>query len=147
MLKLNQSFQQLPIHLQEVYARLSEAFSNTTDNLFKSPEDLAEATQVGNRNQWETFLNFEPTQAFIKQQMTSITQIAQRRAFLALQVQAQSGNVQAVKEINELSGIMSRSDDNRTIVLHQIARPTILPQGGTQNAISTTDPADHPDSN
>lgn len=124
MLKLNPNFQSLPTHIQEVYARLAAAFQEDNHLLYQDPDTLIESTSLGNKQMWTDFLRMEPVQNYIKAQMTQLTQIAQRRAFLSLQQQAVAGNVQAVKEINELSGIMDRSDDNRVVVLHQIARPT-----------------------
>jgi hypothetical protein len=60
--------------------------------------------------------------------MNHQTQVAQRKTLQALQEAAENGNVQAAKEINELSGIMQAGDNNRVVVLHQIARPKIQTQ-------------------
>ena len=66
--------------------------------------------------------------------MSAQAQIAQRKTFQTLQVAAQQGNVQAAKEINELSGILQQYDNNKVIVLHQISRPKIQKQEETNDA-------------
>lgn len=128
MLKKHPTFQNLPEEEQLVLARLAVEFEKSSDNLFKSPEELAESTGIGNRFQWATLLVLEPTQSYIKAQMAQLVQIAQRKAFHSLQQMAKTGNVQAAKEINELSGIMTQEETNKVIVLHQISRPSIQPQ-------------------
>jgi hypothetical protein len=120
MLRNNEVFKSYPEEDQEIYLRLAYKFEESSNNLFLGPEELQKHLQLGNKEQWHTLLTMEPTQNFI--QMAEITRIAQRKAFLALQEQAKGGNVQAVKEINELSGIMDKRDDNKIIVLHQIDR-------------------------
>lgn len=106
-----------------VMARLAQAFADNPDNLYKAPEELAEATQVGNREQWQALLLLEPTQGYIKGQMAQVTQVAARKGLMHLQTQAKAGNVQAVKQIYELSGILAQEESNKTVVLHQISRP------------------------
>jgi hypothetical protein len=125
LLKKHPAFQELPLHEQEIFAKLATVFQESTDNLFKSPEELEESTGIGNRFQWARLLAFEPTKHYIESQMAQITQIAHRKAFLSLQKEATLGNVQAVKHINELSGIMENKDNNKIIVLHQIERPQV----------------------
>lgn len=125
MLKKNPTFQQMNEEDQMVMARLATEFETKTDYLYKSPEELQAATSLGNRFQWAALLNLEPSQGFIKAQMAQITQVAQRKALQDLQKQAMLGNVQAIKEINVLSGIMAQEDTNKIIVLHQITRPQL----------------------
>lgn len=128
MLKKHPTFQNLPEEDRLILARLATEFEKSSDNLFKSPEELTESTGIGNRFQWATLLVLEPTQSYIKAQMAQLVQIAQRKAFQSLQQMAKTGNVQAAREINELSGIMAQEETNKVIILHQISRPSIQPQ-------------------
>jgi len=126
MLRNHPSFQDLPLDQQEVYARLAVAMQEDDDTLYCSPDELVERTQIGNRHQWRQFLAMEPVRNYISARISQLTQIAQRRAFLSLQKEAAAGNVQAIKEINELSGIMEQKDNNKVIVLMQIQRPKLI---------------------
>lgn len=123
MLKLSKEFQALPLHEQDTLARLATQFQDDYRNLYYSPEELEEEYSIAKQH-WETLLSLPTTQAYIKQQMAKRVDIAQRKAFLALQAEAQKGNVGAVKEINELSGILSTQDKNKIIVLHRVDRPS-----------------------
>ena len=122
MLKQSKEFKALPLHEQEVLAKLALDFQSDYRNLYYSPEELEEEYSIS-RTHWEKLLSLQTTQAYIKQQMSRRMDIAQRKAFLALQAEAQKGNVGAVKEINELSGILSTQDKNKVIVLHRVDRP------------------------
>jgi len=55
--------------------------------------------------------------------LAQMAQIATRRTFKALKEQGESGNVQAIKQINELSGVLNSGDDNKVVVLHRVERP------------------------
>ena len=125
MLKQNQVFQKYTEEDQEIYLRLAHQFEQSSNYLFLSPEELPVQTRIGSKDQWQALLTLETTQAYIKGQMAQITQVAQRKAFLSLQEEARNGNVQAVKEINELSGIMEAKDNSRVIVLHRVNRKHI----------------------
>lgn len=122
MLKKSKEFNQLPQHDQEITARLAVQFQDDYRNLYYSPEELEEEYNIP-RYHWQSLLDLQTTQAYIKQQMSKRLDIAQRKAFLSLQAEAQRGNVGAVKEINELSGILNNQDQNRIVILHQVSRP------------------------
>jgi hypothetical protein len=55
--------------------------------------------------------------------MAAISQIASRKAFQALLQSALGGNAQAAKQINELSGVLSSTDNNKVVVLTSVPRP------------------------
>lgn len=124
-LKQSKPFQDLPKPNQEIIATLAYYFEQTEEALYMSPRELEETTDRGTKEQWQQFLNLEPVKNYIKAEMHHQAQVAQRRVFLALQTSAQGGNVQAAKEINELSGILDRQDSNKVVVLHQIQRPKV----------------------
>jgi hypothetical protein len=123
MLKESKSFQEKTLEQQEVLAALARSFELNPNALYLTPDELTKKLNIGNRDMWFNFLNLEPVRNFIRAEMANQSQIAQRKTFLALASAAQDGNVQAAKEINELSGIMSSADNNRIVVLHQIVRP------------------------
>lgn len=122
-LKANESFRRLPIEKQEIFARLASVFEDNELALYLSPQELTSKLQIGNKNQWQEFLNMEIVRQYIKGQMAQMAQIATRRTFKALKEQGESGNVQAIKQINELSGVLNSGDDNRVVVLHRVERP------------------------
>jgi hypothetical protein len=128
MLKASQSFQQLQKEEQEIIAVLAVHFEENPRALYQTPQELAKSTQRGNKAQWQHFLSLDSVRNYIKSEMNHQTQVAQRKTLQALQEAAENGNVQAAKEINELSGIMQAGDNNRVVVLHQIARPKIQTQ-------------------
>jgi hypothetical protein len=125
MLKESKSFQDKNLQDQQIFARLADTFESDPDYLFLDPIELTNTTNLGNKQMWFQFLNLEPVKNYIKSEMSYKAQVAQRRAFQALANSAEQGNVQAAKEINELSGIMSASDNNRVVVLMRVNRPEI----------------------
>lgn len=123
MLKNSKDFQQLPAERQEILMRLATNFEEHSEHtLHLSPTELSNQLNIGNKNLWQDFLNLEPTRQFIKTQQAFNAQIAQRKAFQALEREANEGNVNAAKQINELSGILNQIDSNRIVVLHRIDR-------------------------
>jgi hypothetical protein len=125
-LKQSKQFQDLPKNQQDIVAALTFHFENTEESLYQSPRELEESTGRGTKEQWQQFLNLEPVKNYIKAEMNHQAQVAQRRAFLALQQSAQGGNVQAAKEINELSGIMDKQDNSKVVVLIRVDRPRLM---------------------
>jgi hypothetical protein len=138
MLKESKSFQDKSQEQQQIFARLADTFESDPDYLFLDPIELTTTTELGNKTMWFQFLNLEPVKNYIKSEMSYKAQVAQRRAFAALANSAEQGNVQAAKEINELSGIMSASDNNRVVVLMRVSRPEIQKKKEENNEISQT---------
>jgi hypothetical protein len=123
MLKNSNHYQSLNREQKEILAILAETFEEHSEHtLHLSPQELADTLNIGNKKQWQDFLNLEPTRQFIKTQQAFNAQIAQRKAFQALEREATDGNVNAAKQINELSGILNNVDTNRIVVLHHINR-------------------------
>ncbi|CAB4144527.1 hypothetical protein UFOVP453_43 [uncultured Caudovirales phage] len=123
MLKNSNHYKTLSREQKEILAILATLFEEQSEHtLHLSPQELADVLKTGNRKQWQDFLNLEPTKQFIKTQQAFNAQIAQRKAFQALEREATDGNVNAAKQINELSGILNNVDTNRIVVLHQINR-------------------------
>lgn len=74
-------------------------------------------------NTWSTYLQREDVRQRIHSKMNEEIEIAHRTSLTALSREAQRGNVQAIKELNQLSGILNQNK-NRQIVTHYIPRPT-----------------------
>lgn len=125
MLKEDKTFQDMTYEQQDIVARLASQFIEDSGNIFKTAEELEASTDIGNAQHWEKFLALTPVTLYIKNKMASIAQIASRKGFLSLQTQAQEGNVQAIKQINELAGILNKEDDNKVIIMHHIPRATL----------------------
>lgn len=125
ILKQNEDFEHLPLDKQELFLILSNKFEATPDNLYSSPDELTQSLQIADHHLWQAFLNLEPVDNYIKQQMAYNTKIAFRKSFQSLQQEALSGDVSAIKQVNELSGILEKKDDNRIVVLHYVRRPEL----------------------
>lgn len=123
MLKSSKQYQDLPDEQKQIIARLATQFEEHSEHtLHLTPVELTDSLKIGNKKLWQDFLNLESTKNYIKTQMAFNSQIAQRKAFQSLEREAKEGNVNAAKQINELSGILNNADNNRIIVLHQINR-------------------------
>jgi hypothetical protein len=126
MLKLNPNFDGLPSEKKEVFARLAAEFEDNDFALYLDPSELSDKLGVGNKQQWQEFLNLESVRQYVNGQMANIAQIASRKTFKGLMVKGMGGDVQAIKEINELSGVMNSGDKNKVVVLHQINRAKVI---------------------
>jgi hypothetical protein len=107
---------------QTILMTLASRFQDNTNFLFLDPEELVVQSGMGTKDQWTDILKLQETQNFIKAQMQFLSSIAQRKTFQSLVESALSGNQQAAKQVQELSGIMNQQDQNRTVVLHYVPR-------------------------
>lgn len=128
MLKANPSFQSFPAEKQEVFARLAHEFYENELALHLTPEELMAKLQIGSKQNWFEFLNMEPVRQYINTQMAFIAQIASRKTFQKLVSEGLEGDTQAIKQVNEISGVLNTGDRNKVIVMHQIARPKVVRQ-------------------
>lgn len=110
---------------QEITMGLSQKFEQDPSAIYLNPVELQKMYDIGTQEQWQEFLNLEPVRSYIKSQMGFNAQIAQRKAFRSLEKEAIEGDVQAARQINELSGVLSNADQNRIIVLHKIERSEV----------------------
>ena len=123
MIKNSQQFQKMSMQEKEIIIRLAEQFEEHSEHtLHLTPIELTETLSLGNKKLWQDFLNMETTKQYIKAQMAFNAQVAQRKAFQSLEREAISGDVNAAKQINELSGILNNIDTNKIVVLHRIDR-------------------------
>ena len=123
MLKNSTSYQDMTQEQKEITARLAKEFEDNAEyTMHLSPSELTSTLSLGNKRLWQDFLNLEATRNYIKTQQAFNAQIAQRKAFQALEREAIKGDTTAAKQINELSGILNNTDTNKIIVLHRIDR-------------------------
>lgn len=123
MLEESGTLQNLSLPKQRITTMLAKAFEQSYECLFMNPNELHEATEIGSKEHWADFLKLQEVEMYVKGQMAALAQISQRKTFQSLVQMALSGNAQAAKQVQELSGIMNQQDTNRTIVLHHIPRP------------------------
>lgn len=123
MIQQSGSLDKLPLPDKTIIMRLANEFQKTTEYLFLEPSELVEQTAMGTKDKWQELLNMQDTKNYISGQMAFLAQISQRKTFASLVSMALSGNQQAAKQVQELSGIMNQQDSNRIVVLHQIPRP------------------------
>lgn len=126
MLQNYEKFHDFNKEKQEIVMALAQNFEDDPSAIYLNPSELQGMLGIGNQDLWQEFLNIEPVRSYIKAQMGFNAQIAQRKAFRSLEKEAIQGDVQAAKQINELSGVLSNADQNRIIVLHQIERSEVL---------------------
>ena len=122
MIQNYEKFNDFSLEKQEIMMALAKNFENDPLAIYSDTLELQRMLAIGNQDQWQEFLNFEPVRSYIKAKMGFNAQIAQRKAFRSLEKEAIEGDVQAARQINELSGVLSNADQNRIIVLHQIER-------------------------
>lgn len=136
MLRNNKEFQAFPLTQQDIYVRLAEAFGSDNSYLYRSPFELTMSTNLGTEELWDNFLRLSPVSEYIKGQMAAVTQIGYRKGIQNLLTKVEQGDLQAIKEMNDIGGGLFEKDNNKTVVLHQIARPAL------PDALQTTpDPA------
>lgn len=123
MLSQSPTINELPLPQKTIILTLAKRFEQSPDYLFLDPTELYESTGLGSKEQWQELLNLQETQNYIKAQMAAIAQISQRKTFKSLVEMALSGNQQAAKQVQELSGIMNQMDNNKIIILHHVPRP------------------------
>jgi len=107
---------------------------NDIPNFYQlTPQELEEkSNHTINQQTWRDFLDEESTRQLIQRRLTEDTEIAHRKAMQALAKEAQRGNVQAIKELNQLSGILNQNN-NKQFITHYIPRPEAPTENQTGN--------------
>lgn len=108
---------------QHIFIALAESFQTKTSHLYEDPDELTVSLQVGNTELWEEFLNTEPVRLYVTARTKNLTAVHARKSILNLQKSAGRGEVNAIKYLNEISGILQRQTDNKQIVLTYVPRP------------------------
>lgn len=125
IIKTNPEFLEMTSENREIFSRLAAEFEDNDLALHLTPIELTEKLLIGNKFQWQTFLQLEAVKIYIKQQMSFNAEIASRKTFESLTKSATTGDTQAAKQINEIAGLHNKGDQNKTVVLHQISRPKL----------------------
>ena len=124
MLRQSKDLDQDPVNL-EVILKLADAFESDTENLYRSPEELAEHLQIGSKQRWKEFLRIPQVQSFIDAEVKEANKVNFRKGLKAISQSAEKGdNAQFSKQLTELSGIFDKQDNQKIIVLHQVSRPS-----------------------
>jgi hypothetical protein len=127
LLKSSKQFQELPIDKQDMLLHLSIVFEQDDTNLFLDPHQLEASTDPPIPYPvWRQFLRLDAVKNYIKQEVAEHTEIAFRKGLQASSNKAQDGDMQAIKEVNDLKGVYEKQDQTRTVVLHYIPRPNTL---------------------
>ena len=112
----------VPLDKQALYLKLAEHFQGKISNLYADPEELWDELRVGSPEIWEEFLSQETVNLYVTARTKSLATVQARKSLQNLQKGAKRGDVQAIKYLNEVSGILAGSDNNKTVVLHFVPR-------------------------
>lgn len=87
-----------------------------------TPQELSNQTGIPLDIWYEFITTDEEIRQFIQRRINEDIEIAHRKALQALAKEAAKGNVQAIKELNQLSGILNQNN-NKQFITHHIPRP------------------------
>jgi hypothetical protein len=87
-----------------------------------TPTELEQLTSIDAKEWHHLITNNENIRQLIHRRTNEDIEIAQRKALQSLAKQAQLGNVQAIKELNQVSGILNQAN-NKQFITHFIPRP------------------------
>ncbi len=125
IIKTSPEFLEMTSENREIFSRLAAEFEDNDLALHLTPTELTLKLQIGNKFQWQTFLQLEAVKIYVRQQMSFNAEIASRKTFQSLTESAAKGDTQAAKQVNEIAGVHNKGDQNKTVVLHQISRPKL----------------------
>lgn len=104
-----------------IQQKLSQIEKETSNFHRLSPTQLFEKTNIPEQY-WSDYLQQEDVRQRIANRLNDEIEIAHRQALIALAKQAAQGNVQAIKELNQISGILNQNN-NKQYITHYIPRP------------------------
>ena len=125
IIKTSPEFLEMTSENREIFSRLAAEFEDNDLALHLTPTELTLKLMIGNKFQWQTFLQLEAVKIYIKQQMSFNAEIASRKTFQSLTDSASKGDTQAARQVNEIAGVHNKGDQNKTVVLHKISRPEL----------------------
>ena len=120
-----------------ITAKLMKISKEIPDFHTMSPSELSKTTNISHDIWYEFLNNNEEIRQYIHRRTNEDIEIAHRKAMQALGDQASNGNVQAIKELNQLSGILNQNN-NKQIVTHYIPRPRQEDSEGEKGGETTT---------
>lgn len=106
---------------QLAQSKLAKIVKEMPDFHRLSLDDLEQRTGISQLI-WSDYLSQESMRQLIHKRTSEDIEFAQRKALSALSKEASRGNVQAIKELNQISGILNQNN-NKQIVTHYIPRP------------------------
>ena len=105
-----------------ITSKLLKIAKETPDFHIMSPQELSTTTKIAEDIWYDFINNNEEIRQYIQRRTQEDIEISHRKALAALGNAASLGNVQAIRELNQLSGILNQNN-NRQIVTHYIPRP------------------------
>jgi hypothetical protein len=87
-----------------------------------SPHELAKVTR-SSVYLWERLLGTSPIRQYIGRRQKEFVVESHRKGLRALAKEAAGGNVQANKELKELTGLFNSEESRTIVILHRISRP------------------------
>lgn len=117
----------VPVHKQTLYLKMAESYQSRQSHLYEDPEELVETTQMGTSELWEEFINFDPVQLYASARSKRLASVAARNSIRNLQKRVKEGDVQAIKYLNEVFGVLNAQNQQGTIILHYVPRPKPKP--------------------
>lgn len=125
IIKDSPEFLEMTEEQQEMTARLAFEFQDNDLALHLDPIELNAKLGIGNKFQWQNFLQLDAVKIYIKQQVQFNAEIASRKTIQTLSKAASTGDTAAAKQINEIAGVYGKTDSNKVVILHQISRPKL----------------------
>lgn len=87
-----------------------------------TPQELEQITKIDAKEWHNLITTNEQVRQLIHRKTNEDIEIAHRKALSALSKEAQRGNVQAIRELNQLSGILNQQN-SKQFITHYIPRP------------------------
>lgn len=125
IIKDSPEFLEMSNEQQDMTARLAFEFQDNDLALHLDPIELNQKLGIGNKFQWQNFLQLDAVKIYIKQQVQFNAEIASRKTIQTLSKAASTGDTAAAKQINEIAGVYGKTDSNKVVILHQISRPKL----------------------
>lgn len=113
----------VPIDQQAATMVLAEAFQKSISHLYMDSEELEDEIGIGNSEAWEKFLLLDPVSLYVTARTKSLAAVSARKSMKNLQKAAATGDVAAIRYLNDVSGILQGQSNNKLIVMHYIPRP------------------------
>ncbi|MMZ47370.1 hypothetical protein D1872_90140 [compost metagenome] len=113
----------VPLDKQALFLKLAEKFQASLSHIYEDPEELTLSIGLGTPEIWEEFLNLDPVQMYTMVRSKNHAKTTSRKALRNLQIQANKGDVAAIKYLNDISGTLAKQGDAGQVILHYVPRP------------------------
>lgn len=119
-------FEAMTLTEQASMKHLANAFVKSRTALYMDAADLIELFDMGNEENWDTFLQLKSVKAYCSKALLSGKDVQRRKLLGNLMKSSKEGNAQASKAATEILQEYEKKND-RTIILHYIPRPDRTP--------------------